>query len=229
MSIGGLLRVRAAMKPISTVPRALDDRRRRVRRAGARHPPALRRVRGARRGRRRRGDGRARAGRGVPGEVRRRLGDARPRATTRRYLAAIPASMRTWEELMARVVLVGPPGSGKTTVGGALADLLGLPLHDTDAAIEPARAARSPTSSSRTASRPSATLERAEVARALAEERGVLALGWRRAGATPAPSSCSAARPWSSSTSASRTRPSGSASTRAGRCSPSTRARRGCA
>ena len=35
-----------------------------------------------------------------------------------------------------RVVLVGPPGSGKTTVGGWLAERLGLPLRDTDAAVE---------------------------------------------------------------------------------------------
>ena len=37
-----------------------------------------------------------------------------------------------------RVVLIGPPGSGKSTVGAALAARLGLPLHDTDAAIEAA-------------------------------------------------------------------------------------------
>lgn len=35
-----------------------------------------------------------------------------------------------------RVVLVGPPGSGKTTVATALAARLGLPVHDTDAAVE---------------------------------------------------------------------------------------------
>ena len=29
-----------------------------------------------------------------------------------------------------RVVLIGPPGSGKSTVGAALAARLGLPLHD---------------------------------------------------------------------------------------------------
>ncbi len=33
------------------------------------------------------------------------------------------------------VVLVGPPGSGKTTVGGLLADAIGLPFRDTDADI----------------------------------------------------------------------------------------------
>ena len=73
------------------------DGRRGVRRAGARDPPALRRLRGAGGGRRRRGDGRARARRGLPGEVRRRLGE-RDGAQPRAYLAAIPASMRTWDD-----------------------------------------------------------------------------------------------------------------------------------
>ena len=78
---------------------------------------------------------------------------------------------------MARVVLVGPPGSGKSTVGGALADLLGLPLHDTDAAIE-AAAGRSISDIFVDDGEPAfRALERAEVARAVAEEPGVLALG----------------------------------------------------
>lgn len=34
------------------------------------------------------------------------------------------------------VVLIGPPGSGKSTVAAALADLLAVPWHDTDAAVE---------------------------------------------------------------------------------------------
>ncbi|HQV91719.1 MAG TPA: shikimate kinase, partial [Phycicoccus sp.] len=37
------------------------------------------------------------------------------------------------------VVLIGPPGSGKTTVGAAVADLLGVDCHDTDAAVERAQ------------------------------------------------------------------------------------------
>ena len=35
-----------------------------------------------------------------------------------------------------RLVLVGPPGAGKTTVGRLLADRLGVPFLDTDADVE---------------------------------------------------------------------------------------------
>ena len=78
---------------------------------------------------------------------------------------------------MARVVLVGPPGSGKSTVGAELAGLLGLPLHDTDAAIE-AASGRSISDIFIEDGEPAfRALERAEVARAVAEDDGVLALG----------------------------------------------------
>jgi shikimate kinase len=78
---------------------------------------------------------------------------------------------------MARVVLVGPPGSGKSTVGAALAELLGLPLHDTDAAIE-AGQGRTISDIFIDDGEPAfRALERAEVARAVAEDDGVLALG----------------------------------------------------
>ena len=33
------------------------------------------------------------------------------------------------------VVLIGPPGAGKSTVGAALAARLGIGFHDTDAAV----------------------------------------------------------------------------------------------
>ena len=78
---------------------------------------------------------------------------------------------------MARVVLVGPPGSGKSTVGAALAELLGLPLHDTDAAIEAAQGRTIADVFVEDGEPAFRALERAEVARALAEEDGVLALG----------------------------------------------------
>lgn len=76
-----------------------------------------------------------------------------------------------------RVVLVGPPGSGKSTVGHALAERWQLAVRDTDADVE------------RTAGKPIAeifvddgephfrALERDAVAAALAQHDGVLALG----------------------------------------------------
>lgn len=78
---------------------------------------------------------------------------------------------------MARVVLVGPPGSGKSTVGEALAALLGVPLHDTDAAIEAAQGRTIADIFVEDGEPAFRALERSEVARALAEEAGVLALG----------------------------------------------------
>ncbi len=76
-----------------------------------------------------------------------------------------------------RAVLVGPPGAGKTTIGGQVAAALGVPFRDTDADIVA------------TAGKPVAdifiedgeeafrALERAAVATALSSFDGVLALG----------------------------------------------------
>ena len=76
-----------------------------------------------------------------------------------------------------RLVLVGPPGAGKSTVARTLAARWGVAARDTDADVEDA------------AGRPIAdifieqgeaafrALEREAVARALSEHRGVLALG----------------------------------------------------
>lgn len=78
---------------------------------------------------------------------------------------------------MPRVVLVGPPGSGKTSVGAALADLLGVPLHDTDQGVEDAEGRSIADIFVDDGEEAFRDLERAEVARALDVEPGVLALG----------------------------------------------------
>jgi shikimate kinase len=75
------------------------------------------------------------------------------------------------------VVIVGPPGAGKTTVGAALAERLGVGFRDTDVDVE------------RAAGKPIADIfvddgeerfremERAAVAAALRDHDGVLAVG----------------------------------------------------
>jgi len=74
-------------------------------------------------------------------------------------------------------VLVGPPGAGKTTVAQVLAARLGVTARDTDADVE-ASTGRSISdifiTSGEAAFR---DLERAAVARALAEHDGVVAVG----------------------------------------------------
>lgn len=75
------------------------------------------------------------------------------------------------------VVLVGPPGSGKSTVGRALARITGSTLRDTDADIQ-ASAGRPIPDIFFTDGEPAfRALERAAVAAALGEHAGVLALG----------------------------------------------------
>lgn len=75
------------------------------------------------------------------------------------------------------LILVGPPGSGKTTVGTLLAHRWGLPLHDTDAAIE-ATAGKSISDIFVMDGEPAfRSLERSEVLSAVATHRGVLSLG----------------------------------------------------
>ncbi len=76
-----------------------------------------------------------------------------------------------------RLVLVGPPASGKTTVGTALARTLAVPFRDTDHDIEVATGS-SVADLFVTEGEPHfRALEEQAVARALAEHDGILALG----------------------------------------------------
>jgi shikimate kinase len=76
-----------------------------------------------------------------------------------------------------RLVLVGPPASGKTTVGTAVAAALALPFRDTDADVE-AVAGMSVADVFVEHGEPHfRALESQAVARALAAHTGVLALG----------------------------------------------------
>ncbi|MDX6274874.1 MAG: shikimate kinase [Frankiales bacterium] len=85
-----------------------------------------------------------------------------------------PESPANWLDL---VVLIGPPGAGKSTVGPALAAELGVPFRDTDDDVE-AAAGMSITDIFLEYGEPRfRELEREAVALALAEHEGVLALG----------------------------------------------------
>lgn len=74
-------------------------------------------------------------------------------------------------------VLVGPPGSGKTSTGRALADLLGVEFRDTDDDIAQAAGKPIPDIFIDDGEPRFRTLEREAVAVALASFGGVLALG----------------------------------------------------
>lgn len=76
-----------------------------------------------------------------------------------------------------RVVLMGPPGAGKTTVGVLLAQTWGVAFLDTDAAVE-AEAGMPVADIFVVQGEPAfRALEAAAVSRALGEHDGVLALG----------------------------------------------------
>jgi shikimate kinase len=76
-----------------------------------------------------------------------------------------------------RVVLIGPPGAGKSTVAGIVSGRLGLPVLDTDAAIETAEG-RSISDIFVDDGEPAfRALERDAVLAALTAEVGVVAVG----------------------------------------------------
>jgi shikimate kinase len=76
-----------------------------------------------------------------------------------------------------RVILVGPPGSGKTTVGGLLADLLGLDYRDTDADVEALTGSTISDLFTERGEQYFRELESEAVRAAIAEHDGVLSLG----------------------------------------------------
>jgi shikimate kinase len=75
------------------------------------------------------------------------------------------------------VVLVGPPASGKTTVGTAVAEILGVPFRDTDADVEQVAGATVADLFVQHGEEHFRALEEQAVSRGLAEHEGVLALG----------------------------------------------------
>jgi shikimate kinase len=75
------------------------------------------------------------------------------------------------------LVLVGPPASGKTTVGTGVAELLRLPFRDTDADIEDVTGTTVADLFVEYGEPHFRALEEQAVARALATHTGVLALG----------------------------------------------------
>jgi shikimate kinase len=75
------------------------------------------------------------------------------------------------------LVLVGPPASGKTTVGTGIAEILGLPFRDTDADVEDVAGVSVADLFVQHGEPHFRALEEKAVARALAEHDGVVALG----------------------------------------------------
>jgi len=75
------------------------------------------------------------------------------------------------------LVLVGPPASGKTTVGTAVAELLGVEFRDTDADVEAVAGTTVADLFVQYGEPHFRRLEEQAVSRALAEHAGVLALG----------------------------------------------------
>ena len=75
------------------------------------------------------------------------------------------------------IVLVGPPGAGKTTVGRLLATRLGVPFRDTDQDVEATAGSSVSDVFVDSGEEHFRALEADAVARALAEHDGVLALG----------------------------------------------------
>jgi shikimate kinase len=76
-----------------------------------------------------------------------------------------------------RAVIVGAPGAGKTTVGGLLAEALGVAFRDTDSEIEAGAGKPIPDIFVQDGEEHFRALERAAVAAAMTDFDGVVALG----------------------------------------------------
>lgn len=76
-----------------------------------------------------------------------------------------------------RVILIGPPGAGKTAVAAELGELWGAPVRDTDADIEAVAGTDIAAIFLDAGEVEFRRIEREQVARAIAEHDGVLALG----------------------------------------------------
>jgi shikimate kinase len=75
------------------------------------------------------------------------------------------------------MVLIGPPGAGKSTVAALLGRWLDLPVRETDADVEAAAGMSVPDIFVEQGEQAFRTLERAAVTDALSEHRGTLVLG----------------------------------------------------
>lgn len=76
-----------------------------------------------------------------------------------------------------RVVLIGPPGAGKTTIGRRLAKELGVDLYDTDVGIELEAGRTIPEIFAADGEAEFRKIEERVVRRAILAERGVVSLG----------------------------------------------------
>lgn len=98
-------------------------------------------------------------------------------SVTARFATVLAVATEQFSNIRPRVVLVGPPGAGKSTVGRLLADRLAVGFRDTDADVEAVAGKSVGDLFVDDGEERFRELEREAVATALAEHDGVLALG----------------------------------------------------